>query len=290
MSLLRFAVSPRYSQKNNLLKIIPSFRHFSSPFPINVSSKKTSVNPNEIAHFNALASSWWDYNGPSRLLHLMNPLRHDFIARCYNSNPTNNTCAMDHQLRYLDVGCGGGIFAESAARLSCVKNVTAIDPSLDVLNVARAHARRDPSLIGKLEYRNASIEDLPEPASSTDQYHVLTLFEVIEHITYPASFLEQCTKFVRPGGWIIMSTVARTWLSWFTTILVAEYGLRIVPPGTHEWSSFINADELKNWFMDQRGWSKPVVSGVVYIPGIGWRFVDGSEKIGNYFLGIRRDI
>ncbi|POS88002.1 hypothetical protein EPUL_004518 [Erysiphe pulchra] len=305
ISSLRITIS---HQSLPLERRILSLRLFHrSPFHLShstysKSSRSSSVNTEEVAHFSALASTWWDYHGPSRLLHLMNPLRHDFIARCLKDSNTNNNypkhstpsySSVDglKKLDILDVGCGGGIFAESAARLSNVKSVTAIDPTPDVIAIAKAHARRDPLLKGKLSYQNVSVENMQMPTSKDDQFDVLTLFEVIEHITYPAEFLEQCTKFVRPGGWIVISTVARTWLSWLTTIAVGEYGLRIVPIGTHNWEKYVNSDELNRWFKEKGGWnSQPMVLGVIYIPGIGWKPVNGSEKVGNYFFGIRRDL
>lgn len=216
----------------------------------------------------------------------MNPLRHDFIRECHASQPTPPATS---DLRYLDVGCGGGIFAESAARLSSTGSVTAIDPSPEVLAVAKGHARRDPGLHGKLTYLNTSIEGLPLPRSVEEQYDVLSLFEVIEHITRPAEFLDQCTPYVKPGGWIVMSTIARTWTSWFTTKLVAEDIVGIVPQGTHDWEKYINEDELRGHFLRERGWNSPRVWGVIYVPGLGWKRVDGSEKVGNYFFAIRRD-
>lgn len=285
MSLSRRYIPSR--SRHYFFQSVPRYIHNQLRNSSNAFTKPDSVNPSEIAHFNALASTWWDYHGPLRLLHLMNPLRHSFIARCHASQL--NGRPLNHKLRYLDVGCGGGIFAESAARLNAVEIVTAIDPSSRVLAVAKAHARRDPGLQGKLFYKNTSIEEMPVPVSVTEQYDVLSLFEVIEHIAFPAAFLEYCKNFVRPGGWVVMSTMARTWLSWLTTIAVAEYALRIVPPGTHKWENYIKPDELKAWFMKEKGWNSPQVSGVVYVPGIGWRQVKGSEHIGNYFFGIRRD-
>lgn len=167
--------------------------------------------------------------------------------------------------------------------------MTAIDPSPEVLAVAKAHARRDPGLSSKLTYLNTSIEGLPIPQSVSDQYDVLSLFEVIEHITHPADFLDQCAKFVKPGGWIVMSTIARTWTSWVTTKVVAEDLMRIVPRGTHDWNKYINEEELRGHFLREKGWNSPIVRGVVYVPGLGWKEVPGSEKIGNYFFGIRKD-
>lgn len=255
------------------------------------------MNPDEVAHFNALAADWWDPHGSSRLLHLMNPLRHDFIRACRasqadSSHPTSTgaaeaTASEIPSLRYLDIGCGGGIFAESAARLPTTQHVTAIDPTPSVLAVARAHARRDPSLHSKLEYRQSSIEELEVPPAGSG-FDVVSLFEVIEHIDDPIAFLDKVQPFVKPGGWLVMSTIARTWLSWLTTNVVAEDLLRIVPRGTHDWNKYINEEELRRYFVD-RGWESPKVMGVVYVPGMGWREVRGSEKVGNYFFGVRRE-
>ncbi|KAK2596675.1 Hexaprenyldihydroxybenzoate methyltransferase, mitochondrial [Conoideocrella luteorostrata] len=248
----------------------------------------SSVNPQEVSHFNALASEWWDPHGSSRLLHLMNPVRQDFIRGCLQSQPETAAARLqDSSLSYLDIGCGGGIFAESAARLPTTKHVTAIDPTPSVLAVARAHAKKDPSLRGRLFYKQSSIEELEVPKDDKDRYDVVSLFEVIEHIDEPAPFLQRVRPFVKPGGWLVMSTIARTWMSWFTTNLVAEDLLRIVPPGTHDWNKYINEDELRRFFLD-KGWDSPRVMGVMYIPGLGWREVRGGEKVGNYFFAVRR--
>lgn len=259
----------------------------------------SSVNAKQISHFNSLAGTWWDPHGSSRVLHLMNPLRHDFIRACHSSQPDPPPTASRQQtLRYLDVGCGGGIFAESAARLPTTDLVTALDPSPEVLEVARRHARSDPALQrvapdGRhkvLEYLCATIETLPLPGSLATQYDVVALWEVIEHVEQPAAFLERCGQFVKPGGWMVLSTIARTWMSWFTTNLVAEDILGMVPKGTHDWQKYINEDELRTHYAQRPGWGSPRVMGVVYVPGLGWKEVTGSEKVGNYFFGIRRDV
>ncbi|KAG6035496.1 hypothetical protein E4U41_006050 [Claviceps citrina] len=250
----------------------------------------SSVNPQEVSHFNALASEWWDPHGSSRLLHLMNPMRQDFIQGCLQSRPETTASALQESptLTYLDIGCGGGIFAESAARLPTTKRVTAIDPTPSVLAVAKAHAKKDPSLSGKLFYRQSSIEELEVPRDGEkDGYDVVTLFEVIEHVDEPGPFLRRVRPFVKPGGWLVMSTIARTWISWLTTNLVAEDILRIVPRGTHDWNKYINEDELRRFLMSH-GWESPRVMGVMYVPGLGWREVRGGEKMGNYFFAVRR--
>lgn len=240
-----------------------------------------------MAHFNALASSWWDPHGPSRILHLMNPLRHDFLRTCRASQP--ELPSPSQKLRYLDVGCGGGIFAESAARLSTTASVTAVDPTPEVLKIAQAHAAKDPSLRAKLTYVAGTIETLPLPNDDEDKFDVVSLFEVIEHVDKPSVFLARCGEFVKPGGWLVMSTIARTWTSWFTTNFMAEDVLGIVPKGTHDWDKYINAEELRNFFAKRPGWSSPIVMGVVYVPGLGWKEVPGSESVGNYFLAVRKE-
>ncbi|KAF7539854.1 hypothetical protein G7Z17_g12324 [Cylindrodendrum hubeiense] len=247
------------------------------------SSNFSSVNPDEVSHFNELAADWWDPHGSSRLLHLMNPLRHDFIRACHHTQadppPSNG-------LTYLDIGCGGGIFAESAARLPSTRSVTAIDPTPSVLAIAKAHARKDPSLRNKLQYRQTSIEQLTIPTEE-EAYDIVSLFEVIEHVDQPGAVLERVRPFVKPGGWLVMSTIARTWVSWFTTNFMAEDVLGIVPKGTHDWNKYLNEGELRG-FLAGRGWSSPMVQGVMYVPGLGWKEVQGSERVGNYFFAVRK--
>lgn len=245
----------------------------------------SSVSASEVSHFSALASTWWDPHGPSALLHQMNPLRHDFISRCRHSVPQSPNPSTTGQT-YLDIGCGGGIFAESAARLDTTAQVTGVDPTPSVLAVAREHLRSDPVLAraGKLTYREGSIESLPTPVDAD----IVSVFEVVEHVPRPAEFLEACMKHVKPGGWLVGSTIARTWASWFTTKFVAEDVLRMVPRGTHDWDKYIQPKEMAEWAAKQSGWGEWRVMGVVYVPGLGWKEVRGSEDWGNYFFGLRR--
>lgn len=196
---------------------------------------------------------------------------------------------------YLDVGCGGGIFAESAARLQATKRVCALDPSKEVIAVARRHACNDPLFAerGRLVYFNKTVEQMSVPESQCDLFDVVTLFEVLEHVAYPSAFLHSCLPFVKPGGWLIMSTIARTWTSWFTTKLIAEDVAGLVPRGTHEWAKYINPSELRIWFERQEGWGDnggTKVLGAIYAPGLGWYSVPGAENWGNYFLGVRKNL
>jgi polyprenyldihydroxybenzoate methyltransferase/3-demethylubiquinol 3-O-methyltransferase len=119
--------------------------------------------------------------------------------------------------------------------------------------------------------------------------------EVVEHVPNPMLFLQQCMAHVKPGGWLVGSTIARTWTSWFTTKLVAEDILNIVPRGTHDWDKYVNAEELEAFFRAQSGWGGRkgegvVFMGCIYVPGLGWREITGGEKVGNYFFAARRNL
>lgn len=218
----------------------------------------------------------------------MNPLRHTFIQRCLAQDPLT----LGQKLRYLDIGCGGGIFSESAARLHNTASVTAIDASPEVISVAEKHKRKDPLLLepGRLTYKNIPVEALPVPAKAEDGVDVLSVFEVVEHISHPSPFLQSCLAHVKPGGWLVGSTIARTWTSWLTTKLVAEDVMRVVPRGTHDWSQYINPAEMQSWARGQADVVSEDVRlmGMIYVPGVGWREVEGSEAWGNYFFGIRK--
>jgi len=251
----------------------------------------SSVSASEVSHFTRLASSWWDPHGPSRLLHLMNPLRHDFINKCLRVSESTSSYrpVPSSTPSYLDIGCGGGIFASSAARLPSTSTVTAIDPTPSCIQVAKQHARTDPALTPeKLTYLNCAIENLPANVQPVD---ILTVFEVLEHISSPSSFLETCVSHLKPGGWLIGSTIARHPLSYITTKLIAEAPvIGVVPRGTHDWNQYINPEELEAWFTAKTAgeWGEFHSQGVVYLPGVGWKMVNGTEKYGNYFFGIQK--
>jgi ubiquinone biosynthesis O-methyltransferase len=223
----------------------------------------------------------------------MNPLRHAFLSRCLATSgtapPRPTSSIPPRSLHLLDIGCGGGIFAESAARLPHIASVTALDPSAEVLRVAEAHRLTDPLLVlpGRLTYVHGAIEGL-DMARRPGGYDVVSVFEVVEHVARPADFLESVLPFVKPGGWVVMSTIARTWSSWVVTKVLAEDLLGIVPRGTHDWNRYINEAELREWFAKRDGWERPMAMGVMYVPGVGWKEIPGGEQIGNYFFAIRK--
>lgn len=217
----------------------------------------------------------------------MNPLRHDFIKACLRTSeaPPPQT------LSYLDIGCGGGIFASSAARLPNTSTVTAIDPTELVIQVAEAQQRSDPGISSpKLKYLNCAIEDVPIPQSESEKVDIITLFEVLEHIDNPSSFLDLAAPHLKKGGWIIGSTISRHPLAYVTTKLIAEAPfIGIVPPGTHDWNKYIDPSQLQRHFaMKEPGaWGSFKTQGVIYIPALGWKLVKNSETYGNYFFGIQ---
>jgi len=224
-------------------------------------SSTSSVSETEVSHFSRLASSWRDRHGPSRLHHLMNPLRHDFIKFCLQSPP--EPIDPGRKYTYLDIGCGGGTFSSSAAHLPSTKSVTAIDPTPLVIAVGKAHQRSDPALSEpKLHYLNCAIEDLPLSPSANNTSEpagtdIITLFEVLEHIDSPSRFLKTTIPHLKPGGWLFGSTIARWLLSFLTTKVIAEAPLiGVVPRGTHDWNKYINPDELADWFEEDGGGGK----------------------------------
>lgn len=183
----------------------------------------------------------------------------------------------------LDVGCGGGILAELILRLPFVADVTGIDLSADVLEVAETHRQKDPSLVN-LHYEHKELEAM-DPAI---KYDVITMFEMLEHVNYPAAVLGEALDRLAPGGWLFLSTINRDFVSWFTTIFMGEHVLGIVPPGTHTLNKYINEGEIRDWVNRRDGYSVVDARGCMYLPARGWVFTE-CLSVGNYFMAIRRD-
>jgi 2-polyprenyl-6-hydroxyphenyl methylase / 3-demethylubiquinone-9 3-methyltransferase len=189
-----------------------------------------SVNLEEIARFNALAARWWDSTGPMRPLHMMNPVRTgwilDRIARKFGTN----------SVRVLDVGCGAGLLSESLAKAGC--DVLGLDAGAEIIAAAEAHAAGQGL---KLSYRAGSAEVLAQEGM---RFPVVTALEIIEHVTDPAAFLATLTALLEPGGLVFLSTLNRTPQSYLVAKFGAEYLLRLLPVGTHNWRQFITPAEL----------------------------------------------
>ena len=187
-----------------------------------------NVDSQEIAKFEAIASHWWDPHGDFKPLHLMNPLRLEWIS---------DHCEGLFGKQVLDVGCGGGILSESMAKQGA--QVLGVDMGHEPLQVARLHALEQNV---KLDYQRITVEELAEqrPAS----FDVVTCMEMLEHVPDPASIVRACAKLAKPGGKLFFSTINRTKQSWLLMILAAEQVLKIVPKGTHDHAKFIRPAKL----------------------------------------------
>jgi 2-polyprenyl-6-hydroxyphenyl methylase/3-demethylubiquinone-9 3-methyltransferase len=259
-----------------------------------------SVSPEEVARFDALAASWWDPNGPMRALHRMNPARVQWIVERVGSRvtattttSTTTTCTVmagrspGHDggsggggrgdgggMRLLDIGCGAGVAAEALARRGF--NVLGLDAAGEAIEAARIHAE------GRglpLAYRAGTAEDL---LADEQRFPVITALEVIEHVSDPTAFLTTLRDLLIPGGQLLLSTLNRTSRSFLAAKVAAEYLLRWLPVGTHDWRRFITPAELAAMLRDL-GFRVTDVAGLAPDPLTGqWRVVRNTEV--NYLL------
>lgn len=192
-----------------------------------------NVDPAEIAKFEALAARWWDPHSEFKPLHDINPLRLNWI---------DGKAKLAGQ-RVIDVGCGGGILAESMARRGAL--VTGIDMGGAPLEVARLHAQKEGVT---LDYRQGTAEALA--AEQPGQFDIVTCMEMLEHVPDPAAVIAACAQLVKPGGHVFFSTINRNPKSWLFAIVGAEHLLRLLPKGTHEYAKFIRPSELAGWVRD----------------------------------------
>jgi 2-polyprenyl-6-hydroxyphenyl methylase/3-demethylubiquinone-9 3-methyltransferase len=194
-----------------------------------VQQSSGSVKPEEIARFGALAGRWWDRAGPMRPLHMMNPVRAEWItsriARNYGG------CG---GVRVLDIGCGAGLLSEALAKAGC--EVLGVDASAEAIAAARAHAAGQGLAVA---YRAGAAEAL-----EGEKFKVITALEIVEHVADPGAFIATLAGLLAPGGLLFLSTLNRTARSYVTAKLGAEFLLRLLPVGTHDWKQFITPVEL----------------------------------------------
>jgi 2-polyprenyl-6-hydroxyphenyl methylase/3-demethylubiquinone-9 3-methyltransferase len=195
-----------------------------------MSTRQENVDNLEIAKFDALASRWWDPAGEFRPLHEINPLRLDYIRQRTTLEGS----------KVVDVGCGGGILTEAMAGLGA--SVTGIDMAEGPLAVARLHQAESGT---NVEYLQTTAEDLASKRAG--QFDVVTCLEMLEHVPAPSTVIAACAELVRPGGDIFFSTINRNPKSFLLAIVGAEYVLRLLPAGTHEYRKFIRPSELESW-------------------------------------------
>ncbi|MEH0390386.1 bifunctional 2-polyprenyl-6-hydroxyphenol methylase/3-demethylubiquinol 3-O-methyltransferase UbiG [Vibrio mimicus] len=208
-----------------------------------------NVDPNEIKKFEDMASRWWDLEGEFKPLHQINPLRLNYVLEKANGL---------FGKKVLDVGCGGGILAESMAREGA--QVTGLDMGKEPLEVARLHALETGT---KLTYIQSTVED--HAAANPQTYDVVTCMEMLEHVPDPLSVIQSCSKLVKPGGHVFFSTLNRNFKSYLFAIVGAEKLLKIVPEGTHDHNKFIRPSELLK-MIDQTALQEQGITGLHYNP------------------------
>ena len=202
---------------------------------------------NELDKFSKLADEWWDPNGKFKPLHLINPLRSKYIAEKINID----------KLAVLDIGCGGGILAESLTKLGA--KVTAIDLSDGPLNVAKIRAQK---MNMDINYQKISSSELVD---QKERFDVITCLEMLEHVPDPGEIVADCAKLLKPKGHVFFSTINRNLKSMMLAIFGAEYILNILPRGTHDYEKLIKPSELKQ-YIDEANLELKEIKGMLYLP------------------------
>lgn len=199
---------------------------------------QSTIDPSEVAKFEAMAAEWWDPHGKFKPLHMLNPCRLDYITRQIAAEFERDiTQPLPFAgLRLLDIGCGGGLLAEPMARLGA--EVIGADAAAGNIPVAQIHAEQSGLTI---DYRHTTAEDM---AAAGEEFDVVLNMEVVEHVADPLAFLTACQQLLKPGGLHICSTINRNPKSYMVAIFGAEVVMRWLPKGTHQWDKFITPDEL----------------------------------------------
>jgi 2-polyprenyl-6-hydroxyphenyl methylase/3-demethylubiquinone-9 3-methyltransferase len=229
-----------------------------------------NADPQELAKFSELAHRWWDPESEFRPLHQINPLRLDWI----------DTLAGLKGRQVLDVGCGGGILAESMALRGA--GVLGIDLASKPLKVAQLHAIE--TGVQNIDYREVSTEALA--AEMPQHFDVVTCMEMLEHVPEPAAVVQACAALTKPGGWVFFSTLNRNPKSFLFAIVGAEYVLNLLPKGTHEYARFIRPSELARWCRDA-GLVSDRFRGMQYNP-LTRRYWLSDDTSVNYLLACRK--
>ncbi|MDI1347574.1 MAG: bifunctional 2-polyprenyl-6-hydroxyphenol methylase/3-demethylubiquinol 3-O-methyltransferase UbiG [Pseudolabrys sp.] len=248
---------------------------------VNAKTRASSIDTAEVERFSRMAATWWDPRGPMAALHKFNPLRLAYIrdqaAARFDRDPKKLDCLKG--LRMLDIGCGAGILSEPLARLGA--SVVGADPAEENIEAAKAHAEATGVTV---DYRATTAEAL---AGSNEKFDVVLAMEVVEHVVDVPAFVDSCASMVKPGGLLIAATLNRTLKSFALAIVGAEYVLRWVPRGTHQWDKFVKPQELERAIEDA-GLDVIGERGVIYNP-LADRWQLSSDMDVNYMLvGERR--
>ena len=246
----------------------------------------TNVDPSEVNKFNKLAAQWWDKNGAFATLHEINPLRLNWITqnveRGYRSGTDKDKTATGlFGKKILDVGCGGGILSESMARRGA--DVTGIDLGSENLKAATVHAEQS-GLSATLRYQHVAVETFATEHAA--QFDVVTCMEMLEHVPDPASIVQACYDMLAPGGVCVLSTLNRNPKSYLFAILGAEYILRLLDRGTHDYAKFITPSELDKMATDA-GFSRQDIIGLHYNP-LTKRYWLAQNVDVNYMIAVQK--
>ncbi len=245
-------------------------------------SPSASVDPSEVERFSAMAAEWWNPDGKFGVLHKFNPVRLEYIREQVTARKRIDPRQRQpfEGLRFLDIGCGGGLLSEPMTRLGA--SVTAVDPSEKNIKTASVHASEQGL---EIDYRAATAEDL---AQAGEKFDVILNMEVIEHVKDPAAFTATCASMLNPGGIMFVATLNRTLKAFGLAILGAEYVLGWLPKGTHQWEKFITPEELHGW-LQASGCVVQETVGVSYSPlSNTWRKAKDTDV--NYMLVAQKPI
>ena len=215
-----------------------------------MNATSTNFSQAELDKFDELAQRWWDPNGPQKALHALNPARLGYVAERVQLRDAT----------VLDVGCGGGLLSEALAQAGA--KVTAIDLAPNLLKVARLHGLESGI---KVNYREMPVEALAAEAPAS--FDAITCMEMLEHVPDPGSVIDACSRLLKPGGQLFLSTLNRTPAAFALAIVGAEYVARVLPKGTHQYRDFIKPSELAKW-LRAADLELEDVSGLMYEP---WR-------------------
>ena len=235
-----------------------------------------TVDPAEVAKFEAMAAEWWDPSGKFKPLHMLNPCRLDYVVAQVAAEFGRDRRAPRPfaGLRLLDIGCGGGLLAEPMARLGA--EVVGVDAAERNIPVARLHAAQSGLAI---DYRHGTAEAL---AAAGEVFDVVLNMEVVEHVADPPAYLRACHDLLRPGGLMICSTINRNPKSWLMAIVGAERVMRWLPKGTHDWRKFITPDELDS-LLRGAGLAPVDAKGFVFDP-LGWSWSVSDRDLSVYYV------
>ena len=217
----------------------------------------STINKEEIQKFSKIAEEWWDVNGKFKPLHMFNPIRIEYITEKIKEHfkISNNTNFLEG-LSILDIGCGGGLICEPMARLGA--NVTGIDASEKNINVAKLHAKKSDL---KINYFNSS----PETLKTNENFDIILNLEIVEHVDNVNLYIKSCAKLLKKNGIMFTATLNRSFISYIKAIIGAEYILRWLPIGTHDWNKFLKPEELEN-FLSEEKFSTIDIKGLKFNP------------------------